>query len=50
MLASNVTPADVYFGGEATILAERNRIKLVTIANPPLAALTAGCLNSNPDD
>ena len=29
----NLTPADVYFGRAETILAERRRIKLVTIAN-----------------
>jgi RNA-directed DNA polymerase len=29
----NLTPADVYFGRAATILAERKRIKLATIAN-----------------
>src|SRR5664279_5565188 len=29
----NLTPADVYFGRAATILAERRRIKLATIAN-----------------
>lgn len=44
----NVTPADVYFGRSEAILAEPKRIKLATIANPPLAAPTAGRLNSNP--
>jgi hypothetical protein len=34
----------------ATILAERQRIKRQTIANRRLAASTAGCLNSNPDE
>ena len=29
----NLTPADVYFGRAQTILAERKRIKLATIAN-----------------
>ena len=29
----NLTPADVYFGRAETILAERKRIKLATIAN-----------------
>ncbi|OPH81362.1 hypothetical protein B2M20_17920 [Nitrobacter vulgaris] len=29
----NVTTADVYFGRSETILAERKRIKLATIAN-----------------
>jgi putative transposase len=29
----NVTPADAYFGRAQTILAERRRIKLATIAN-----------------
>ena len=30
---NNLTPADVYFGRAQTILAERERIKRVTIAN-----------------
>ena len=30
---NNVTPADVYFGHAAEILAERDRIKRMTIAN-----------------
>ena len=33
---ANLTPADVYFGRAETILAERQRIKRVTIANPRL--------------
>jgi RNA-directed DNA polymerase len=45
---ANLTPADVYFGRAETILAERRRIKLATIANPSLAAPTAGRLNCNP--
>ena len=31
--SNNLTPADVYFGRAETILAERKRIKLATIAN-----------------
>jgi hypothetical protein len=30
---NNLTPADVYFGRAETILAERERIKRITIAN-----------------
>jgi RNA-directed DNA polymerase len=30
---NNLTPTDVYFGRAETILAERQRIKRVTIAN-----------------
>jgi hypothetical protein len=32
----NLTPADVYFGRDRTILIERERIKRQTIAQPPL--------------
>ena len=43
----NLTPADVYFGRAQTILAERKRIKLATIANRRLQHQMQ-CLNSNP--
>ena len=45
---NNLTPADVYFGRAETILAERERIKRITIGKPSLAASAAGRLNSQP--